>query len=113
MARYQILYWRHIPLGVKAMDVHGAVRVNLPARFQEAFRQAVARSSTTTDASYTTSGFRWGEPQIREGSADMVAEVIAEEIGNTWDEEIARTLYKQQKAQITADHLDLKKLEAD
>ena len=112
MARYQILYWRHIPLGVKAMDVQGVVRVNLPDRFQEAFRLAVTRSSTT-EATYTTSGFRWGESQVREGSAARVAELIAEEIGNSWDEEIARTLYKQQKSQITADHLDLKKLEAD
>jgi len=36
MAQYQILYWRHIPLGVKATDLNGTVRENLPPRFQEA-----------------------------------------------------------------------------
>ena len=40
MARYQILYWEHIPLGVKATDVNGTVRENLPTRFQEAVERA-------------------------------------------------------------------------
>ena len=42
MARYQILYWEHIPLGVKATDVNGTVRENLPARFQQAVEDAAS-----------------------------------------------------------------------
>ncbi|MEW5959375.1 MAG: virulence factor [Chloroflexota bacterium] len=113
MAQYRILYWRHIPLGVKATDVNGTVRINLPGRFQEAFQQAIAHSKTTVEATYTTSGFRWGEPQIHEGSAARVAEVITAEIEQNWDEEKARALYDQEKTQAVVNHLDLKSLEAD
>lgn len=96
MARYRVLFWRHIPLGVKATDVNGVVRVNLPARFQKAFQEAVARRSTIDEGTtYTTSSFRWSEPEIREGSATNVANLIAQEIEAEWVEEKARNDYEE------------------
>jgi hypothetical protein len=95
MARYRVLFWRHIPLGVKATDVNGVVRVNLPERFQEAFQQAVARHSKINEGTYTTSSFRWSEPQSRDGSAAKVAAQIADEIEAEWDEEKARIQYQE------------------
>jgi hypothetical protein len=95
MARYRVLFWRHIPLGVKATDVNGVVRVNLPARFQEAFQQAVAKNSKFDEGTYTTSSFRWSEAQSREGSANKVATLIAQEIEAEWDEETARINYEE------------------
>jgi hypothetical protein len=96
MARYQILYWEHIPLGVKATDVNGTVRENLPARFQQSVEKAATRSGQTTAAAYT-SMFKWGKEQEREGTAAEVAAVIAKELDETWNEEEALGLFEQSK----------------
>ncbi len=86
MARYQILYWEHIPLGVKAIDLNGTVRENLPARFQEAVENASSRAGHNSAAAYT-SMFKWGKEQEQDGSAKEVATTIAKELDETWDEE--------------------------
>lgn len=96
MARYQILYWEHIPLGVKATDVNGTVRENLPARFQEAVERATQRAGQSSAAAYT-SMFKWGKEQEREGAAAEVARAIAEELDETWNEETALEEYRQQQ----------------
>lgn len=99
MARYRILYWGHIPIGIKATDISGTVRQNLPERFQEAFGIAALRSSRTQDqGTYTTSNFRWGEEQVREGPAAAVASAIARELDETWDETEALALFEKHQA---------------
>lgn len=94
MARYQILYWEHIPLGVKATDVNGTVRENLPARFQEAVERASSQAGHSSAAAYT-SMFKWGKEQEREGSAAEVAKAVAQELDETWDEEEALAKFNQ------------------
>lgn len=94
MARYQILYWEHIPLGVKATDVNGTVRENLPARFQEAVEKASQKAGQTSAAAYT-SMFKWGKEKEREGSAKEVAAAIAKELDESWDEEEALGLFER------------------
>ncbi|MFN8458910.1 MAG: virulence factor [Anaerolineae bacterium] len=96
MARYQILYWEYIPLGVKATDVNGTVRENLPARFQQAVENAASRAGQTSAAAYT-SMFKWGKEQEREGSAAEVAAAIAKELDATWNEEEALGLFEKSK----------------
>lgn len=96
MARYQILYWEHIPLGVKATDVNGTVRENLPARFQETVEKAAARGGRTGAAAYT-SMFKWGKEQEREGTAAEVAAAIAKELDETWNEEEALGIFEKEK----------------
>ena len=96
MARYQILYWEHIPLGVKATDVNGTVRENLPARFQEAVEHASYRAGHSSAAAYT-SMFKWGKEQEREGSAKEVAQSVAKELDETWNEEEALSQYEKQQ----------------
>ena len=96
MARYQILYWEHIPLGVKATDVNGTVRENLPARFQEAVERATQRGGQSSAAAYT-SMFKWGKEQEREGMATEVAAAIAQELDATWNEDDALEAYRQQQ----------------
>jgi hypothetical protein len=98
MARYQILYWEHIPLGVKATDVNGTVRENLPARFQEAVERAALRAGQTSAAAYT-SMFKWGEEMEQEGPAAEVAAAIAKELDETWNEEEALGLFEKNKGQ--------------
>jgi hypothetical protein len=85
MARYQILYWQHIPLGVKATDIESTVRENLPIRFQEAFQEAAAHDKNSEGGKYTTSGFRWSEESERDGSASDVAAAVAQELIESWD----------------------------
>ena len=87
MARYQILYWRHIPLGVKASDLSGTVRENLPARFQEAIDRLATQEGETSTSAYT-SMFRWSSPQERDGSAAEVAKAVAIELDARWPGEI-------------------------
>jgi hypothetical protein len=94
MARYQILYWEHIPLGVKATDVNGTVRENLPARFQEAVEEASLKAGQTSAAAYT-SMFKWGREMEREGTASEVAAAIAQELDETWNEEEALGLFSR------------------
>jgi hypothetical protein len=96
MARYQILYWEHIPLGVKATDVNGTVRENLPARFQQAVENAASRAGQTSAAAYT-SMFKWGKEQEREGTAAQVAAAIAKELDQSWNEEEALGLFEKSK----------------
>ena len=92
MARYQILYWEHIPLGVKATDVNGTVRENLPARFQEAVEKASSKAGQTSAAAYT-SMFKWGKEMEREGPAREVAAAIVRELDDRWNEEEALGLF--------------------
>ncbi len=96
MARYQILYWEHIPLGVKATDVNGTVRENLPARFQQAVENAASRAGQTSAAAYT-SMFKWGKEQERPGAAAEVAATIARELDQTWDEAEALAAFEESK----------------
>jgi hypothetical protein len=94
MARYQILYWEHIPLGVKATDVNGTVRENLPARFQEAVEKASSQAGQTSAAAYT-SMFKWGKEMEREGTAKEVAAAIAKELDKSWNEQEALGLFER------------------
>jgi hypothetical protein len=87
MAQYQILYWRHIPLGVKATDLNGTVRTNLPDRFQHAVDRLAMQEGKTATSAYT-SMFRWTRPEEREGTAAQVARALADEIAAQWPDEI-------------------------
>jgi hypothetical protein len=111
MARYQILYWRHIPLGVRAVDINGVARQNLPALFQDNLQAAAAASRSATNAPsgiYTTSGFRWSQEQDREGSAAEVVKAVIEEVVEGWDEARALATYEAQKSQGVIPFVDLK-----
>jgi hypothetical protein len=114
MARYQILYWRHIPLGVRAFDINGMARQNLPASFQHTFQAAAAASRSTTSSTpgiYTTSGFRWSQEQDREGSAAETVKAVIAAITESWDEAEALAAYEAQKSQGTIPFVNLKNLE--
>ena len=111
MARYQILYWQHIPLGVKATDIQGTVRQNLPHRFQEMFQEASVHAERNGARVYSTSGFRWGIEHQLEGSATSVATAVVQEIIQTWKSEDARSRFERQKSENAVEFLNLKKLD--
>lgn len=79
MTSYQIMYWHDIPVQVRAGGRRDRVSIELPQRFQVAVdAAAMAAAMTGTDA--YLEGFRWGEPEERDGSPQEVAEAVAAEI---------------------------------
>ena len=51
MAKYQVMFWKHIPAHVKAWDESGEVKRMLPDRFQAAIdAYAMKDGSTGMDA---------------------------------------------------------------
>jgi hypothetical protein len=79
MARYQVMFWKHIPAHVKAWDERGEVKRLLPDRFQAAI-DAYAMKDGSTDMDAYLEGWRWSETQERPGSAEDVAGVVVNEL---------------------------------
>lgn len=79
MARYQVMYWKHIPAQVKAWDETGEVKRMLPDRFQAAI-DAYAMKDGSTDMGAYLEAWRWSDPQERDGSADDVADALINEL---------------------------------
>ncbi|MEA2669450.1 MAG: hypothetical protein QOJ33_2384 [Chloroflexota bacterium] len=79
MAKYQVMFWKHIPAHVKAWDERGEVKRLLPDRFQAAI-DAYAMKDGSTDMDAYLEGWRWSETQERPGSAEEVAGVVVTEL---------------------------------
>ena len=79
MAKYQVMFWKHIPAQVKAWDGKGEVKRLLPDRFQAAI-DACAMKDGSTEMDTYLEGWRWGDPQERSGGAEEVATAIVEEL---------------------------------
>ena len=79
MAKYQVMFWKHIPAHVKAWDETGEVKRLLPDRFQAAI-DAYAMKDGSTDMDAYLEGWRWGEAQERAGSAEDVASAVVTEL---------------------------------
>ena len=79
MAKYQVMFWKHIPAHVKAWDESGEVKRLLPDRFQAAI-DAYAMKDGSTDMDAYLEGWRWSEMQERPGSAEDIAGVVVSEL---------------------------------
>ncbi len=79
MAKYQVMFWKHIPAQVKAWDERGEVKRLLPDRFQAAI-DAFAMKDGSTEMDAYLEGWRWGETQERAGSAEEVATAVVKEL---------------------------------
>lgn len=79
MAKYQVMFWKHIPAHVKAWDEGGAVKRMLPDRFQAAI-DAYAMKDGSTDMDAYLEGWRWSQAQERPGSAEDVASAVVTEL---------------------------------
>lgn len=78
MARYQVMYWKHIPSQVKAWDGDAETRRMLPDYFQAAI-DAYAMKDGSTDMDAYLEGWKWGPVEERRGSpADVLGQVIDE-----------------------------------
>jgi len=78
LARYQVMFWKHIPSQVKAWDEGTEVKRMLPDRFQVAI-DAYAMKDGATDMDAYLEGWSWGPVEEREGTPeDILTAVIAE-----------------------------------
>ena len=79
MAKYQVMFWKHIPAQVKAWDDSREVKRMLPDRFQAAIDAYAMKDGSTGMDSYLEA-WRWGDPQERAGSAEEVASALVQEL---------------------------------
>lgn len=84
MAGYRVMSWRGIPSQVKASDDTGAnVSLMLPPFFQQEIdRVAMAEGLVGTDE--YLDAWVMSEEATREGSAQEVADAVAEEAAEVW-----------------------------
>jgi cvfA/B/C family virulence factor len=79
MAKYQVMFWKHIPAQIKAWDERGEVKRMLPDRFQAAI-DAYAMKDGSTEMDTYLEGWRWGDLQERSGGAEEVATAVVKEL---------------------------------
>ncbi len=91
MATYQILYWKHIPSVIKAMDTDGTVKVQLSDRFQ-ALIDAVAMREGLTGTDAYLEQWEHGDEAERLGTAKDVAAAVADELERRFEEFLDRGL---------------------
>ena len=89
MAKYQILYWRHVPLCVRAIDEGGTVRQTLSDRFEEALK----RASENYKQVLHSSELHWTNEQDQQGTATEVVAAVMRDLDDNWDEADALDLY--------------------
>jgi len=78
MASVQILYWKDIPVQVRAKDEKGRASLPMPDRFQVAIDQAAMLAGLTGSDAYTEL-YEWRNSDDRAGTAlEVVAAVVAE-----------------------------------
>jgi hypothetical protein len=97
MAKYQVMYWKHIPAHVKAWDEHGEAKRALPDRFQAAIDAYAMKDGSTAMDAYLEA-WAWGEPQERPGSAAEVAAAVVQEL----DEQNPRSRLMNPSAEVGA-----------
>ena len=85
MASYQILYWHDIPAQVRAGERRDRVSVALSQRFQEAIDAAAMAAGLFGSDDYTNA-FTWSAPQQRDGTPQDVAQAVASELEQTFDQ---------------------------
>jgi hypothetical protein len=78
VAKYQVMYWKHIPSQVKAWDEESEAKRMLPDYFQAAI-DAYAMKDGSTDMDAYLEGWRWGPVEERAGQAqEIIAELVEE-----------------------------------
>jgi hypothetical protein len=79
MASIQVLYWKDIPVQVRARDENGRASLSMPDRFQFAIDQAAMQAGLTGSDAYTDL-FVWQNYEDRPGSAQEAVSVVVAEL---------------------------------
>jgi hypothetical protein len=79
MAKYQVMYWKHIPSQIKVWEGEVEAKRMLPDYFQAAI-DAFAMKHGSTDMDAYLEAWKWGPVEEREGSADQVIAELVDEL---------------------------------
>ena len=79
MATYRILYWQEVPSQIRAEDENGEVNLPLPPKFMVRIDALAAARGLEGSDDYLAQ-WRWSEEEVREGSAQDVADAISREL---------------------------------
>lgn len=79
MARYQVLYWKHVPRIVRAEDDLGEIQISMGVRFAQILDFLATRDQCEGSESYLE-GWYWSAEQERPGSAAAVAADVKSEL---------------------------------
>jgi hypothetical protein len=79
LAKYQVMFWKHIPSQVKAWDDAAQVKGMMPDRFQAAI-DAYAMKDGSTDMDAYLDGWAWGPVEDRPGAPDVVLSAVIAEL---------------------------------
>ena len=79
MAKYQVMFWKHIPSQVKAWDGDSEVKRMLPDYFQAAI-DAYAMKDGSTEMDAYLDGWGWGPVEERAGAPDEVLSAVIDEV---------------------------------
>jgi hypothetical protein len=90
MASYRVMSWRGIPSQVKATDESGATVSTMLPRFFMQEIDRVAMAEGLIDSDEYLEDWAWSEEMAREGTAEVVAATIAQEVATAWREENGR-----------------------
>ena len=82
MATYQVLYWGHLPMRVRATDINGQKYAELSPRFMEAMNRASKMHGMDG-----TVMFRWSAAKEKEGTAEEVLAQVIKEIDEKFPDE--------------------------
>jgi cvfA/B/C family virulence factor len=78
LAKYQVMFWKHIPSQVKAWDRGDEAKAMLPDYFQAAI-DAYAMKDGSTEMDAYLEGWHWGDVEERAGEPrEVVASLVAE-----------------------------------
>ncbi len=80
-SRVSILYWKEIPVQVKAEDDQTSVSLPLDHRFQEA-ADAIAMMDGSYGSDAYLDAWQWGEPSDSDLKPDDAANQLADRINN-------------------------------
>jgi cvfA/B/C family virulence factor len=79
LAKFQVMYWKHIPSQVKAWDGDVEVKRMMPDYFQAAI-DAYAMKEGSTDMDAYLDGWRWADAEERDGTPAEVLNALVDEL---------------------------------
>jgi hypothetical protein len=79
VAKYQVMYWKHIPSQVKVWNENVESKAMLPDYFQAAI-DAYAMKDGSTDMDAYLDGWHWGPVEQRPGAPRQVLDNLVDEL---------------------------------
>ena len=93
MAKVTIMYWKEIPVQVKAQDESGQASQPLDPRFQEGV-DSVSVFDGSSGADEYLDAWDWGQPSEAEGTAEEAAAAVADRFNKGFPKDFARRIQR-------------------